>query len=81
MIQLLPSINATLNATSAVLLVWGYMLIRRKQVQTHRKVMLDGLRGIFGIPGVLSGLSLPGGFRALSEDRRACAMLYLSHPR
>jgi protein SCO1/2/putative membrane protein len=39
MTPLLPTINATLNATAAVLLVWGYTLIRRKQVQTHRKVM------------------------------------------
>ena len=36
----LPSINAALNATAAVLLVWGYTLIRRKRIQTHRKVML-----------------------------------------
>lgn len=38
---LLPSINAVLNATAAVLLVWGYSLIRRKRIQTHRKVMLS----------------------------------------
>jgi uncharacterized membrane protein YozB (DUF420 family) len=37
----LPSINAALNATSAVLLVWGYTLIRRKRIQTHRKVMIS----------------------------------------
>lgn len=36
----LPSVNAVLNATAAVLLVWGYTLIRRKRIQTHRKVML-----------------------------------------
>ena len=36
---LLPTINATLNATAAVLLVWGRLLIRRKQIQQHRKVM------------------------------------------
>ncbi len=36
----LPSVNAALNATAAVLLVWGYLLIRRKRIQTHRKVML-----------------------------------------
>ena len=40
MISLLPSVNATLNATAAVLLIWGYLLIRRKQVATHRKVMI-----------------------------------------
>lgn len=35
----LPSVNAFLNATAAVLLVWGYTLIRRKRMETHRKVM------------------------------------------
>jgi uncharacterized membrane protein YozB (DUF420 family) len=39
MISLLPSINATLNALSAVLLVWGYLLIRRRQIDQHRRVM------------------------------------------
>jgi len=39
MTPLLPSVNAVLNATAAVLLVWGYTLIRRKQIQAHRKVM------------------------------------------
>ena len=41
MISLLPSINATLNALSAVLLVWAYVLIRRRQVEKHRRVMLS----------------------------------------
>ena len=36
----LPAINATLNATAAVLLVWGYVLIRRRSVAAHRNVML-----------------------------------------
>ena len=36
----LPTVNATLNGTAAVLLVWGRILIRRKQVQQHRKVMI-----------------------------------------
>jgi putative membrane protein len=39
MTAVLPSINAFLNATAAVLLGWGYLLIRRKQIATHRKVM------------------------------------------
>ena len=39
MISLLPSINATLNALCTVLLVWGYVLIRRKQIERHRRVM------------------------------------------
>jgi uncharacterized membrane protein YozB (DUF420 family) len=37
----LPAVNATLNATAAVLLVWGYTLIRRKRIQQHRRVMVS----------------------------------------
>ena len=36
----LPALNATLNATSATLLVTGYVLIRRGRVQQHRRVMI-----------------------------------------
>jgi protein SCO1/2/putative membrane protein len=39
MTPVLPTINAALNATAAILLIWGYTLIRRKRVQTHRRVM------------------------------------------
>ncbi len=37
----LPAINAALNGTCAVLLVWGYTLIRRGKVAIHRKVMIS----------------------------------------
>jgi protein SCO1/2/putative membrane protein len=33
-------VNATLNGTAAVLLLWGRYLISRKQVNAHRKVMI-----------------------------------------
>jgi len=36
----LPAVNATLNATAAVLLVYGYILIRRRRKQAHKRVML-----------------------------------------
>ena len=36
----LPAVNATLNATAAVLLIWGYILIRRRSIAAHRRVML-----------------------------------------
>ena len=42
-ISLLPSINAGLNATAAVLLVLGYVLIRRGKRDAHRAVMLTAL--------------------------------------
>ncbi len=36
----LPALNATLNATSGVLLLTGYFLIRQGNREAHRKVML-----------------------------------------
>ncbi|MFN7995262.1 MAG: DUF420 domain-containing protein [Bryobacteraceae bacterium] len=36
----LPTVNAVLNASAALLLVWGYTLIRRKEIDGHRKVMI-----------------------------------------
>jgi putative membrane protein len=36
----LPLLNATLNGTAAVLLVWAYLLIRRRRVAAHRAVMI-----------------------------------------
>ncbi len=37
----LPALNATLNATSAVLLVTGYAFIRRGQIRRHRAAMIS----------------------------------------
>jgi uncharacterized membrane protein YozB (DUF420 family) len=39
MTPILPTVNAVLNATAAVLLVWGYTLIRRQRIRQHRRVM------------------------------------------
>ncbi len=36
----LPALNATLNGTAGVLLVAGYVMIRRGRVQLHRAAML-----------------------------------------
>ena len=40
MIGMLPTLNAVLNLTAAILLVAGYRLIRRRQIEAHRKVMM-----------------------------------------
>lgn len=37
----LPAVNATLNATCAALLVYGYTLIRRKKKAHHKRVMIS----------------------------------------
>ncbi len=47
-VHILPTVNATLNATSGVLLVWGYSLIRNGRTDAqkrdaHKKVMLSAL--------------------------------------
>lgn len=36
----LPAVNASLNAISGVLLAIGYVLIRARRIEEHRKVML-----------------------------------------
>jgi uncharacterized membrane protein YozB (DUF420 family) len=36
----LPTVNAVLNATSAVLLFTGFWLIRRGRIEAHRRAML-----------------------------------------
>jgi uncharacterized membrane protein YozB (DUF420 family) len=37
---LLPAVNATLNATSGILLAVGYTLIKRRRIDAHRTCML-----------------------------------------
>ena len=37
----LPTLNAALNATSAVLLTLGWILIRRRRIEAHRRAMLS----------------------------------------
>jgi len=41
----LPAVNATLNATAAILLTCGYALIRSGRREAHRRAML----GAFGV--------------------------------
>lgn len=40
---LLPHVNATLNALASVLLVTGWILVRRRRLEAHRRVMLVAL--------------------------------------
>jgi uncharacterized membrane protein YozB (DUF420 family) len=39
-IENLPAVNATLNASSAVLLLLAYRAIRRREIERHRALML-----------------------------------------
>ncbi len=40
---LLPHVNATLNALATVLLATGWVLVRRRKLEAHRRVMLAAL--------------------------------------
>lgn len=44
-VSILPLVNAALNGASAILLVTGYLFIRRRQMEYHRACML----GAFGL--------------------------------
>lgn len=39
-VRALPTVNACLNATAGVLLVLGFVNIRRRRIETHRRFML-----------------------------------------
>ncbi len=39
-LSILPSINAALNATSALLLIFGYTLIRQRAITAHTMAMI-----------------------------------------
>jgi uncharacterized membrane protein YozB (DUF420 family) len=36
----LPAVNATLNATSAILLVLGWLAVKRQEIERHRRLMI-----------------------------------------
>jgi uncharacterized membrane protein YozB (DUF420 family) len=38
--SVLPAVNATLNATSGVFLLTGYVLIKQRRINAHRNAML-----------------------------------------
>ena len=42
-IRFLPALNAMLNATSGILLVIGYVFIRRRKIRAHRACMISAL--------------------------------------
>ena len=40
-VQTLPAVNATLNAVATLLLITGYLFIRRNQIEPHRLCMVS----------------------------------------
>lgn len=42
-VSFLPTLNAMLNATSGILIVIGFLMIRRKRIAAHRACMLGAI--------------------------------------
>lgn len=38
-----PTLNATLNGISACLLLWGFVVIKKRRRDTHKKIMITAL--------------------------------------
>ena len=73
-----PPLNAVLNGTAAVLLVWGYTLIRRGHKRTHRNVMLAAFTVSTAVPGLLPDLPRAGGRGAVRRAPAPSAPLYFA---
>jgi putative membrane protein len=59
--EVLPAVNASLNAASAVLLVLGFVAIRRGRVRRHRRLMLSALAcSVAFLAGYLTRVALTG---------------------
>ena len=83
MIPILPTVNACLNAIAAVLLVWGYTLIRRKRIDSHRKVMLTAFATscIFLVCYVVYHISIGGSkhFEGVGAIRSVYFTILITH--
>jgi uncharacterized membrane protein YozB (DUF420 family) len=83
-IHLFPPINATLNATSGILIIIGFLLIRRKKVSLHRACMLGAVTcsSLFLISYVTYHIGFGAGvtrFTGTGWVRTAYHVLLLSH--
>lgn len=74
--DLLPSVNATLNATSALLLVLGFRAIRAGRRETHHAFMLAAVASsILFLAGYLTRIALTGTHRFPGEGALRAAYL------
>ncbi len=62
--DVLPAVNAALNATSAVLALLGFAAIRRGEVRRHRALMLSAVgASVLFLAGYLARIALTGAHR------------------
>jgi putative membrane protein len=80
--EVLPTVNAALNATSAVLLVLGFRAIRARQVPRHRALMLAALgSSLLFLASYLTRIALTGthAFPGTGALRAAYLAVLASH--
>lgn len=78
----LPTLNAALNATAAVLLVIGWRLIRRGRVEAHRFVMLAafGVSTLFLVSYLIYHARVGSvGFQGVGAVRTLYFSILISH--
>ncbi len=67
-LSVLPTVNATLNGLASLLLIVGRLLIRKKRVDAHRRVMI----GAFSVSTLFLGLyvlhKVSRGFESLTYN-------------
>jgi len=74
--DLLPTVNAALNATSAVLLVLGFRAIRAGDRRRHRALMLAAVSSsVLFLAGYLTRIALTGTHRFPGEGALRAAYL------
>jgi putative membrane protein len=79
---LLPSLNATLNATSATLLFAGWRAVRAHRIALHRRLMLAACASsVLFLAGYFTRIALTGTHRFPGEGglRTAYLALLASH--
>ena len=78
----LPTVNATLNGICATLLVGGYLAIRRRRIEVHRRFMLAAFAtsSLFLISYVTYHLTAdPVKFRGMGWIRPAYFTMLITH--
>ena len=70
MIAWLPHVNVTLNTLSTILLIVGFVLIKRKQEKAHRNVMLSALvvSAVFLVCYLTYHFNIEGGSKKFPTD-------------
>ena len=70
MIEWLPHVNVTLNGLATVLLIAGFILIKRRRQQAHKQVMLAALTvsALFLASYLTYHLNIEGGSRRFPTD-------------